>query len=685
MSLLLAPAIGLMRRLRLLPKFALVALLFVAPLLLVVALLFTALQSSIADTVQERQGVRHMRQLQEAERLLQQHRALRHMSLSGNADAGVKAAHARDAFTRQLAEMEEIGAAPGAKEAWAGIRQDWAALQKRMAAAKAKDSYEEHSALLEKLRALMRLTADKSGLAMDPEATSAHLAQVFLHDIPGIADALSQVAGRGAAYIDTGLLEANEDVMLNSTVMVVRRDLAQVPVQFDAVFRENPALKQQLEPRLGSIVSARAFLERAQNEVLNSFNQSSGNQFFAAGSKSIDGLYASANATASVLDGLLEQRIARHVLKRNLIGAAVLGALLAAAYLLAGFYASFATAVARLEQAVERAAGGDLASRISSDARDEIGRLVNAFGNMNEGLARMVADVRNSSAGIRQASEGIAADNAELSARTESQASSLQQTASSMEELTSTVKQNGQNAAEANMLVNSAADIARKGGAAVGQVIDTMGAIKNSSQRVMDIIRVIDELAFQTNLLALNAAVEAARAGEQGRGFAVVAAEVRALAQRSAGAAKEIKTLIESSVSQIDKGNKLVDAAGATMGEIVAAVEHVAGIMNEISAASGEQTVGIEQVNHAISQMDEVTQRNALMVEQAAAAAESLQEEAARLWEAVSVFKLEHGETVAATTAPMATVTRLPKSRALPRPRVVHSDTREVLIAERRA
>jgi len=266
-----------------------------------------------------------------------------------------------------------------------------------------------------------------------------------------------------------------------------------------------------------------------------------------------------------------------------------------------------------------------------------------ALKDMNDNLVKVVAQVRMGTDTVATASTQIAAGNLDLSSRTEEQASSLEETASSMEELTSTVKQNAENARQANQLVVSTADVAAKGGAVVGQVVDTMASIKDSSRKIADIIGVIDGIAFQTNILALNAAVEAARAGEQGRGFAVVASEVRNLAQRSAGAAKEIKTLIEDSVGKVDAGSELVDEAGKTMDEIVTSVKRVTDIMSEIAAASQEQSAGIEQVNQAVTQMDEVTQQNAALVEEAAAAAESLQDQAAKLAEAVSVFKLESG------------------------------------------
>lgn len=296
----------------------------------------------------------------------------------------------------------------------------------------------------------------------------------------------------------------------------------------------------------------------------------------------------------------------------------------------------------------DRIAGGDLSETIEPGGRDEAGQLVNALRSMQDHLANTVNRIKQGTETISVASREIASGNADLSGRTEAQAGSLEETASSMEQLTTTVKQNAENARQANQLVVSASDYAVKGGNVVGQVVDTMGSIKDSSRKVVDIIGVIDGIAFQTNILALNAAVEAARAGEQGRGFAVVAAEVRNLAQRSASAAKEIKALISDSVEKVDAGGKLVDEAGKTMDEIVNSVKRVADIMSEISAASEEQSAGIEEVNRAIAQMDEMTQQNAALVEQAAAAAQSMQEQAVRLGQAVDVFQLSRDGASAA-------------------------------------
>ncbi|MGE5866500.1 MAG: methyl-accepting chemotaxis protein [Rhizobacter sp.] len=314
----------------------------------------------------------------------------------------------------------------------------------------------------------------------------------------------------------------------------------------------------------------------------------------------------------------------------------------------------------------DRIAAGDLSQPIVATSQDEMGRLRESLGRMQERLAGIVSGVRQNAEGVATASAQIATGNSDLSARTEQQASALEQTAASMEELSSTVKQNADNARQANQLAMGASTVAVQGGEVVSRVVDTMKGINDSSRRIVDIISVIDGIAFQTNILALNAAVEAARAGEQGRGFAVVAGEVRSLAQRSAEAAKEIKTLISDSVQRVEQGTTLVDQAGVTMQEVVASIRRVTDIMGEISAASTEQSSGVAQVGEAVTQMDQATQQNAALVEESAAAAESLKRQAQDLLAAVSVFRTGQGLSTPARALPVTAVAATPAARPAP-------------------
>jgi len=343
----------------------------------------------------------------------------------------------------------------------------------------------------------------------------------------------------------------------------------------------------------------------------------------------------------------------------NLVVWLVVAGLIGALFLVIGVHFMLRnivlTPLNRAVHLLDLVANGDLTTKVEVQSNNEIGRLFSAISSMQQGLLTTVSRVRNSSDSIDTSAKEIAAGNMDLSSRTEQQASSLEETAASMEQLTGTVKQNAENALQANQLAHSASSTASKGGEVVSQVVDTMQAINESSRKIVDIISVIDGIAFQTNILALNAAVEAARAGEQGRGFAVVASEVRSLAQRSAAAAKEIKSLIDDSVNKVETGSQLVEQAGATMSEVVSSVQRVTDIVGEIAEASREQSSGIEQVNRAITQMDEVTQQNAALVEEAAAAAQSLQAQATNLVGAVSIFKIDAQQVAVSPAKPRPT------------------------------
>jgi len=476
------------------------------------------------------------------------------------------------------------------------------------------------------------------------KSTDASLGPFFAEDAASSSQEVKELQQKVAALADTPQEQAVLDSMepTRKAYISSRDEIVKLKKdgQLDAA---DQVLQQKFIPAGNAYVSE---LKQLQDLQRASIDQRA---------EEIDGIYAtSRNALVSV--GVL---------------VFALGAL-AAWWLTVGITRPLGHAV-RIARTV---ADSDLSSDIEVLSSDETGQLLQALKDMNDSLAGVVGRVRSGTDLIATASNEIASGNMDLSSRTEQQASSLEETASSMEELTATVRQNADNARQANELAGAASSVAQRGGAVVAQVVDTMDAINASARKIVDIIAVIDGIAFQTNILALNAAVEAARAGEQGRGFAVVASEVRNLAQRSAAAAKEIKVLIGDSVDQVDAGSKLVAQAGSTMTEVVASVQRVTDIMGDISSASAEQSDGIEQVNHAVAEMDQVTQQNAALVEEAAAAAASLQDQAAALADVVRIFKLGKGQQAvpariasrgAAKVAPIriAAVKRPPAARQL--------------------
>ena len=424
----------------------------------------------------------------------------------------------------------------------------------------------------------------------------------------------------------------------------------------DSVTRSTELIKQveallatdEEKAMLKAIVAERAVYQAAKVKVMNAKKAGDAaasvaffdNEFTPAAerySARLQGLLALQRKNIDDTATALDAASARAFKLLLLLGALVVVAGASMAYFISR---SITVPLRSAVDVAETVAAGDLTSSFETGGRDEIGDLMRSLKRMNDALVHVVSQVQGGTATIATASREIAAGNLDLSSRTEQQASSLEETAASMEELTSTVRQNADNAEQANQLALAASGVAEKGGAIVGQVVDTMGSIDASSRKIVDIIGVIDSIAFQTNILALNAAVEAARAGEQGRGFAVVASEVRSLAQRSAGAAKEIKALIDDSVGQVNAGTRLVQDAGSTMREVVDSVARVNTMMAEITLASQEQKSGIDQVNQAIGEMDRATQQNAALVEQAAAAAASMQEQAGSLAEVAGAFKL---------------------------------------------
>jgi methyl-accepting chemotaxis protein len=602
--------------------------------------LMNELQKSIASTGGERLGLSYIGRLHALTGLLQQRRALEHLRLS--AQQGMDNDRQDERIARSIAQLEQFqdtAKSLALLPQWRLVVRNWGAL--KQAKTGARDTYARHTALILQLNQLGILVADRSSLSLDPQAQSNHLIGAFLHALPEIAENLSEIAGRGAAFIDSGLFEANEDRLLNARAMIARHELGRVPAQFEALFLANPGLKPTLQAQMSALPFALAFLERSNNEVSNSYNQSSGLEFYRAGDASIARVQALAAGSAAVLDSLLQQRIERDTLRRNLMLASVLATIAIAAYLLAGFYAAFAHDIGRLNQAVQRAAAGDLSAHIRSRAHDEIGDLVNAFGAMSAALAALVTGIRSGADAIAGATEELGTGNEALSGHTTTQSDALGETVSAMQALTAGVSLHQGDAGRALQLVKIASGIAQQGGCSVDAVAQTMASIKTSSHKIADIIGVINGIAFQTNILALNAAVEAARAGAQGRGFAVVAAEVRHLAQRCTAAALDIKHLVGASVETVIKGSDQATAAGLTMQQVQQSVQQVADIIGQMSIASSAQGEQITQVDQSLARIGAMTHQNAKLVQQANAGSGRLRDETGHLRQAVGRFTLK--------------------------------------------
>lgn len=579
--------------------------------------------------------------------LTQQHRGLSALALGGIVAAQGK----RDA---KQGEADTAYAALGAMvaqthdgaiiELWNGAMHDWEVLRSGVSSKSISvpESYAAHTALVPKLLKVNDLLGDLYGLSLDPDKDTYQLIQAMFYQLPYLSEELGKTRAKGAGLLVKKDVSAEDRLALSSIVARVNDRLAQTQAAFDKAAASNADIQAKLGPSMkeASNAATRVTALATEQIILPQTYTFSPEAYVKTATEAIDLQFALNAAASKELDTLLTDKITGFHKTRWLM----LGAMLAL-LTLAGFVSMLISrSVTRpLQHAIRVArnvASGNLVNDFDVGKMDEVGEVLRALREMNNSLCLIVGDVREGIDNISAATRDIASGNADVSSRLESQASNLQQTASSMEQLTSTVKQNADNARQANDLVIGAASAAANGSEVVANVVETMNKINASSTKIVDIIGVIDGIAFQTNILALNAAVEAARAGEQGRGFAVVASEVRNLAQRSAGAAKEIKALINDSVDQVGLGNQLAADAGDAMRKILSSVDGITAIMSEIAVASKEQGMGIEQINQAVTQMDDMTQQNAALVEETAAASASLKEQAETLVDSMSVFIL---------------------------------------------
>jgi methyl-accepting chemotaxis protein len=510
-------------------------------------------------------------------------------------------------------------------------------------------SFASHTALIVAQMALLQDISHSTGIVLGDDAASYYLQAAVLVELPKVTEDLGQMRARGSALLSKGTAAPEDKARFDDMAQRLQAHEHDARKLLDLVGHHEPALQQALAAPLDAATRAVAQARTLVDDRILKAEKLDfpAADYFAATTRVIDDQFKLIDAGFKALDQRLAATAAaaRNGLLALLGGLALLGTL--AVWVMWRVTHTTTAALASALRMAEAVASGDLGSRAHVQGHDEIGQLLHALDVMNLSLVQVVAGVRGNAEGVATASAQIAQGNQDLSNRTEQQAAALQQTAATMDELGSTVRNNADSARQANQLAQGASEVAQRGSAAVGQVVETMKGISDSARQIGQIIGTIDAIAFQTNILALNAAVEAARAGEQGRGFAVVASEVRMLAQRSADAAREIKRLITASAESVEQGSRQVDAAGATMAEVVAAIGRVTAIVGEISSASVEQSNGVGQVSEAVSQMDQATQQNAALVEESAAAAESLRHQAEELVHMVAVFKLDGARAAA--------------------------------------
>ena len=618
--------------------------------------------SDLSVARSEQQGVAPVRDLLDMGRLLQQHRGLSNMLLSGNEQVKAKLQQVDQSIEAKQAEVNayiESQSRPDTRERWRQTQQRLDQLQAKVDGRQldAKASFAEHSALIRQLHGNLGFVLDDSGLALDPFSETYHLIMAS-SEVFYLAELQARLRGLAAGLMSKKAAEPDEMLQLKLLTEEIVESRSRVEDMFEKAYRSSPEVKARLQSIFDSALAAsNKASSLTRQELLEAGELSySPDEYFKAASEAVDLQFQLADQGMVLVGELLEARESEQLRALLLVLAAmaVTMAVGTAMSVLGGRSVTrqLGGEPADVTRWVGIIAQGDLSTGFDSRGAVE-GSLVHAMVGMQASLQKMVQQVRGSATQVVDASSQIAAGNMDLSGRTERQASALEEISASMEELLATVRQNADNARQANVLASSASDVASRGGAQMSEVVETMQEINKSANKIGDIIGVIDGIAFQTNILALNAAVEAARAGEQGRGFAVVATEVRSLAQRSAVAAKEIKTLIADSIAKVEQGSLQVGRTGDTMHEMVTSVKRVTDIMGEVSASSIEQTAGIEQVNSAIVQMDQVTQQNAALVEQAAAASDSLREQASHLRELVSSFKVGQDSEFSAAREPV--------------------------------
>ena len=595
----------------------------------------------------ERAGLPPVKVLLKLVRLTQEHRGLSNAVLNGENSKAADRQARQQAIDQAFTEVEQLYAGlprEALQPELKGMKAAWQDVSARVAQGgiAAPDSLKAHTALVNRMLNFVEDETGASGMALDADMACYYLITAAFRDLPRLSEKMGLARARGTVMLVKRSVNTDERSTLASLVdasMAHRNDLERSLAKARAA---NPDVDVAVRGAVEKAMSAHTRMQELALSVAKGADthEMSGPQYFDATTQSILQQFALSDAVVQELDVLLTQRA--HAQRSEIV------ATLVVVLLMSGLGGMLAVAITRntahgmqkVVDAAEALSRGDLTLRVSSSQRDEIGQVQRAIATAVEQLRETLGGIRAASESVATASSQIEQGNLDLSSRTETQASSLQETASSMEEMSATVRHNADTALEANRLSSQVAGGAAESGRNFAQVRQKMEAIKQTSSRIADINAVIDGIAFQTNILALNAAVEAARAGEQGRGFAVVAAEVRSLAQRSAQAAREIKTLIADSVTQVDEGYALAEATARSIDEVIVQVQRVSQLMGEVASGSSEQSQGIAQVNQAVTLLDQATQQNAALVEESSAAASSLRDQAERLQAAVGTFRL---------------------------------------------
>jgi methyl-accepting chemotaxis protein len=632
----MAPGIRLFRVIGFPAKMAWVSAAFVLPLMFLAWSLWSTANESIAFSSKELQGTQYVRSVVALLDAAQQRRRAATVSAADLPEVAEKVAVA---FKTAAEQEHHHGRAFATGDRFKAVQSLQGQLASQPVPGSPTATFAAHTAFIEAVQKLLADVADGSNLTLDPDLDSFYLMSAAVLQQPALIEQLGRLRGMGNAVLRQGILPSEQRDTLSAALASANNYLIELKRALGRARDADASLAQQAVEQ--EVLDANAsFLAAVKAQIMGSAIAGDAPAFLAQANKAIVLNYSLNEQILRALDAKLVRRVAMLNLKlRVQIGVSVAGVLLAI-YLLTAFYRVTRGGIAEVAAQLGEIAAGNLTKRPRPWGRDEVAQLMTTLAQTTESLRGVVHGVRHSAGEIEVASCEIASASVDLSRRTEETAAHLQRTSSAMEQINSTVRQTADTAAGASSIVESNAELATRGGQIVGNVVTTMDGIRDSSSRIGEIIGVIDSIAFQTNILALNAAVEAARAGEQGRGFAVVASEVRALAQRTAAAAREVKGLIQSSVERVQSGASVVGQAGTTMSDVVRTATRMKALMGEISHAANEQSTGLADVSRSVVELDTTTQQNAALVEQTAAAASSLRDSAARLNQEVAYFRI---------------------------------------------